>query len=100
MRKLNAIFLLPALVMVSSADILELLECDPSFGDHVIPSPEYCDRLYSLNSEKIRISFTLKVCSLHPEWHQGDQDLPNQREFEHCNEQVCSGRQGLLWREN
>ena len=53
MRKLNAIVLVAALVMVSCADIIELLECDPSFGDHVIPSPEYCDRLYSQTSDKI-----------------------------------------------
>ena len=44
MRKLLLFFLVPGLVVVTAEDILELLECDPSFGDHVIPSPEYCDR--------------------------------------------------------
>ena len=35
-----------ALVMGTSDDddVLKLLVCDPVHGDHVIPSPEFCDR--------------------------------------------------------
>ena len=25
-------------------DVLKVLVCDPVHGDHVIPSPEFCDR--------------------------------------------------------
>ena len=49
MIKVFAFLLIPALV--SSNDILEVIECEASFGDHVIPSPEFCDRCYTLNSD-------------------------------------------------
>lgn len=42
MIKVLAFLLIPALVV--SDDILEVIECEASFGDHVIPSPEFCDR--------------------------------------------------------
>jgi len=61
MRKLNAIVLVAALVIVSCADIIELLECDPSFGDHVIPSPEYCDRYVVCKQNGIKEIMTCPI---------------------------------------
>ena len=49
MIKVFAFLLIPALV--AGDDILEVIECEASFGDHVIPSPEFCDRCYPLNSD-------------------------------------------------
>ena len=49
MIKVFAILL--ALALVATDDILEVIECEASFGDHVIPSPEFCDRCSACSPE-------------------------------------------------
>ena len=73
-------------VMVTSSDILELLECDPRHGDHVVASPVYCNR------------WQIRSCSqylvLHLLWH-GPHNFFLLR-YLHCNQngikeiKICS----------
>jgi len=91
MRKLNAsVVLVAALVMVSCADIIELLECDPSFGDHVIPSPEYCDRYVVCKQNGIK---EIKTCPI-------NENLNIVTSKCAAADKVSCGRRTRLWRQD